>query len=105
MPRSFLIHLKMSCVVIFAAGAAKADVPKFEAKEIDPNIGVVCYAVTRADVNGDGKLDIVAVSENRVQWYEAPSWTKHVIIEDQTELDNVCIAAHDIDGDGQIDFA
>ena len=84
---------------------ALAGVPRFEAKVIDPKIGNVCYAVTKADVNDDGKLDIVAVSENRVQWYEAPSWTKHIILEDQTELENVCIAAHDIDGDGKVDFA
>ncbi len=86
-------------------GRVNAGVPAFEAKVIDPDIGVVCYAVTSADVNGDGKLDIVAVSENRVQWYEAPTWTKHIIIDNQTELDNVCIAATDIDGDGRVDFA
>jgi hypothetical protein len=40
-----------------------------------------------------------------VLWYRNPTWEKHVIIEDQTPLDNVCIDAHDIDGDGQIDFA
>ena len=82
-----------------------AGCPKFIEQTIDPKIGVVCYAVSKADVNGDGKLDIVAVSENRVQWYEAPMWTKHIILEDQTEMDNVCIAPHDIDGDGRIDFA
>ena len=82
-----------------------AGVPKFEAQVIDPNIGNVCYAVTTADVNGDGKLDIVAVSENRVQWYEAPSWTKHIILEDQLEPEHVCIAATDVDQDGKIDFA
>lgn len=84
---------------------AFAGCPKFTEVVIDPNIGEVCYAVTKADVNGDGKLDIVAVSENRVQWYEAPQWTKHVILEDQTDRDNVCIAPYDIDGDGKIDFA
>jgi hypothetical protein len=89
----------------FLTGQALAGVPRFEAKVIDPNIGAVCYAVTNADVNGDGKLDIVAVSENRVQWYEAPNWAKHIILENQTERDNVCIAAHDIDGDGRVDFA
>ncbi len=83
----------------------EAGVPKFEAHVIDPNIGNVCYAVTSADVNGDGKLDIVAVSENRVQWYEAPSWTKHIILEDQLEAEHVCIAALDIDQDGKLDFA
>ncbi len=87
-----------------AAGRA-AEMPRFEALTIDPDIGKVCYAVSPADVNGDGKPDIVAVSENRIQWYENPTWTKHVILENQTELDNVCLAAHDIDGDGKIDFA
>ena len=82
-----------------------AGCPKFVEQTIDPNIGEVCYAVTKADVNDDGRIDIVAVSENRVQWYEAPNWEKHIILEDQTERDNVCIAAHDINGDGKIDFA
>lgn len=99
-----------SCILFVLIGVAFvessfAGCPKFTEQIIDPNIGEVCYAVTKADVNGDGKIDIVAVSENRVQWYEAPSWTKHIILEDQTERDNVCIAAHDIDGDGKIDFA
>lgn len=82
-----------------------AELPRFEVVTIDPDIGKVCYAVNTADVNGDGKLDIVAVSENRIQWYENPSWTKHVILENQTELDNVCLAPQDIDGDGRVDFA
>jgi hypothetical protein len=72
---------------------------------IDPNVGKVCYAVTIADVDKDGDQDIVALSENRVVWYEQPSWKAHVILKDQTPLDNVCIAPHDIDGDGFVDFA
>jgi hypothetical protein len=82
-----------------------ADLPRFETKEIDPHVGEVCYAVTLADVDGDKKTDIVAVSENRVLWYQNPDWKPRVIIADATERDNVCIAPFDIDGDGQIDFA
>jgi hypothetical protein len=79
--------------------------PSFEAKVLDANIGKVCYAVTLADVNGDKKQDIVAVSDTRVLWYENPSWKSRVIISEQTPKDNVCIAPMDIDGDGKIDFA
>lgn len=79
--------------------------PTFRERVLDPEIGKVCYAVTLADVNGNGKPDVVAVTENRVLWYENPSWKRHVIIEDQAPLDHVCIDPYDIDGDGQIDFA
>jgi len=85
--------------------ASAADFPSFKHTVIDPRIGNVCYAVTLADVDGDRRLDIVAVSENRVLWYQSPSWKPRVIIKDQTPRDNVCIAPLDIDGDGKIDFA
>jgi hypothetical protein len=64
-----------------------------------------CYAVSWADVDGNGQDDIVVVTEDEVVWYAYPDWSRRVIISGQTELDNVCLAAHDIDGDGQVDFA
>jgi len=82
-----------------------ADVPEFKTIVLDDNIGKVCYAVTVADVNKDGKPDPVALSENRLIWFENPSWTPHVILENQLELDHVCLAPYDIDGDGFVDFA
>ncbi len=85
--------------------ANAAEFPKFEARTLDPDVGKVCYAVTLADVDGDGKQDIVAVTEDRVLWYQAPDWKPRVIIDEQTERDNVCIAPLDIDQDGKIDFA
>jgi hypothetical protein len=78
--------------------------PKFEMQEIANDLGVG-YAVLLVDVNGDGKKDIVVVDQKRVVWYENPTWKRRIIIENQTKPDNVCIAAYDIDGDGQIDFA
>lgn len=93
-----------SLLLIHGAGRA-GEFPEFESVVIDPNVGKVCYAVTLADVDTDGDLDIVALTENRVLWYEQPTWAPHVILKDQTPPDNVCIAPHDIDGDGLVDFA
>ena len=94
-----------------ALGAsARAAEPAFAARVIDPHPGEVCYAVTLADVDGDARQDIVVVTENAVLWYGNPgsaegAWPKHTVIRDQTPRDNVCIAPHDIDGDGKVDFA
>ena len=87
--------LALAAQILLSLTARAAEFPKFEAKTIDPEVGKVCYAVTLADVDGDGKQDIVAVTENRVLWYQAPDWKRRVIIEDQTERDNVCIAPCD----------
>lgn len=78
--------------------------PSFRMQEIDTSL-TVGYAVLLVDVNGDGKKDIVVVDTNRVVWYENPTWKRRSIIEGVTKPDNVCIAAYDIDGDGQLDFA
>jgi len=89
---------------------ARAAEPAFAPRVIDPHPGEVCYAVTLADVDGDARQDIVVVTENAVLWYGNPAetageWKKHTVIRDQTPRDNVCIAPHDIDGDGRVDFA
>jgi hypothetical protein len=92
-------------IVLTPALVHAAEFPTFREIVIDPHCGEICYAVTLADIDGDKRQDIVAVTENRVLWYQAPDWKKRVIIEDQTTRDNVCIDALDIDGDGRIDFA
>ncbi|HEV3167473.1 MAG TPA: VCBS repeat-containing protein [Isosphaeraceae bacterium] len=92
-------------VLGLAASTSAADFPTFQAQELDPHVGNICYAVTTADVNGDGKLDVVAVTADSVVWFSNPKWEKHTIIKDATQRDNVCIQAQDIDGDGRVDFA
>lgn len=85
-------------------GKTGAAIPRFRTQEIETGLKVG-YAVLLVDVNGDGKKDIVVVDTNRVVWYENPTWRRRTMIEGQTKPDNVCIAALDIDGDGQVDFA
>ncbi|HLQ43963.1 MAG TPA: VCBS repeat-containing protein [Planctomycetaceae bacterium] len=105
MTRRNLAVCSIAAIGLAAFNAHAAEFPKFEAQTLDPDVGKVCYAVTLADVDSDGRQDVVAVTENRVLWYQAPDWKRRVIIEDQTERDNVCIAPLDIDGDGKVDFA
>ncbi len=58
-----------------------------------------------ADVNGDGKLDIVASLGHGTGliWYENPGWKIHVI--NTVLLSSHCLQVGDIDGDGDIDAA
>ncbi|MPZ19304.1 MAG: hypothetical protein GEV06_15525 [Luteitalea sp.] len=78
---------------------------QFRAQEIAGGFGVG-YAITTGDVNGDDRTDVLAINETDLVWFEAPSWEKHVIVgAGATVEDNVCLAAHDIDGDGRLDVA
>jgi len=77
---------------------------RFETQEIRDNFGVG-YAVTVADVNGDRKPDVLAISGTQLVWFENPSWQAHVVLDGQTPKDNVALAPHDIDRDGRLDVA
>ena len=58
------------------------------------------YQVVIADLNKDGKPDVIALASNvpELVWFENPSWTRHVIAGGMTQMINV--SAYDIDGDG-----
>lgn len=99
------LRLALLILLPFAATANAEQPPEFSfnISEIDQiNIG---YGLQLTDVNGDGKTDIVLADKKTFQWYENPSWKKHVIAENLTQRDNVCITARDIDGDGKCEIA
>ncbi len=58
------------------------------------------YQVVIADLNHDGKPDIIALASGikELNWFENPTWTRHVIINNGTRMINC--AAYDTDGDG-----
>jgi hypothetical protein len=81
------------------ARAAAAQQPPFIAHEIATGLRGG-YQVVAADINGDGKPDLVALASNlpELVWYENPTWTRHVIASGFTGLINIAVA--DLDGDG-----
>jgi len=92
-------------IALLSVTAVAAEFPRFEAKQIDANVGEVCYALAVADVDGDGRPDVVAATEDAILWYANPSWRRGTILRGGTRPDNVCIQAQDVDGDGRVDFA
>jgi hypothetical protein len=58
------------------------------------------YRVVVADMNRDGRPDIIGLSGRGAElyWYENPTWERHVITGGRTRM--ISVAAADIDGDG-----
>ena len=100
MMRFLFLTCLCSTTVCFAAEQQ----PKFKAQTIDDTVEIG-YGTAIGDVDGDGKPDVILADKKEFVWYQNPSWKKHVIAENLTERDNVCIAARDINGDGKVEIA
>ncbi len=109
-PRTLALALLVSTASVFAADPPE---PKFRAVTIDDKIQIG-YGVAVADVDGDGKPDVLLADKKQFVWYRNPGgaglaepggWQKFVLAENLTEKDNVCLAAQDLDGDGKCEIA
>lgn len=97
-----LLFLTAFCSLACSLSAA---VPEYKWREVEIDKIQIGYGLQITDVDGDGKTDIVLADKSTIQWYQNPSWEKHVIARDLTVRDNVCITARDIDGDGKCEIA
>lgn len=89
------------CAIVLAVFAA-IPTPSFQRHLIDRIPGG--YQVAVADVNGDGRPDVIALSTDagRVEWYENPSWARHRLASIGRPIDLAC---RDVDGDGRPEIA
>jgi hypothetical protein len=101
--KTILRSLLFASVTFVSIGAIAA--PQFKWKTVEVGKIEVGYGVQIADVDGDGKDDILLADKTTVQWYQNPSWKKHFIAKDLTARDNVCITARDLTGDGKCEIA
>ncbi len=85
-------------VVVLQGPPRPADIP-FRVHPID---GGSSETAAVADINRDGRLDIISGE----YWYEAPSWTKHRFREvgfAGNYIDSFSVMPLDVDGDGNMD--
>src|ERR1044072_1326393 len=90
----------LGAIAMFGWAASRPEEIQFERRMIDPGASETAAV---ADINGDGKVDIVS-GEN---WYEGPKWVRHKFRQiDYTNnyVDDFSDLPMDVNGDGRVDI-
>ena len=98
--RISIVCIAAGAIALFGWAASRPEEIVFERQMIDPGAS---ETVAIADINGDGKPDIVSGE----YWYEAPKWVKHKFREIEftnNYVDNFSDLALDVNGDGRPDI-
>lgn len=100
--RTFSFCLLWLSWIVVPAQAQTAP-PPFETQTLDST--ELGSGLALGDVDGDGRPDILVTYQREVVWYRNGDWARFVMATDLTEHDHVCLAAHDINGDGSVEVA
>lgn len=86
-------------LLLSALLGSAGELPPFQASNIVTGLKMG-YQVVLADLNADGRLDVIVVDErsDELAWYENPSWQRHVLAVDVPRIIN--LECQDLDGDG-----
>jgi hypothetical protein len=86
-------------LLLLAAALPGADLPQWRETTVTDSLEMG-YQLVVADLNRDGRPDLIAVDERGTElaWYENPTWQRHLIVKDVPRTIN--LDAYDFDGDG-----
>jgi uncharacterized protein YbbC (DUF1343 family)/CubicO group peptidase (beta-lactamase class C family) len=97
MPFVAVVTLALGGTSAQAAADAAVIAPRFERVVLDEAVGIG-YGVAIADVDGDGRDDLLLIDQHEVRAYVAPRFDRRAISGKLSERDHVCLAARDVDG-------
>ena len=85
------------CLLIVTLAAT--ELPQWQETTVTSSLKMG-YQLVAADLNGDGRPDLIVVDERGTElaWLENPTWERHVIIKDVPRTINLDV--YDYDGDG-----
>ncbi len=102
--RRILVAAAALALVLYGHPPLASDSLPFEAQTLDDDVNIG-YTIAAVDIDGDGLLDIVLVSADRIAWYRNPDWQRFVMAEGFSNADHIGLAARDITGDGRVEVA
>lgn len=93
-----MLRLFLPFLIVVSALCA-GGLPAFRESQIVSGLKMG-YQLVLADLNRDGKLDVIVVDEGSTElaWFENPGWQRHLLVSGVPRTIN--LECHDLDGDG-----